>query len=322
MKVWRAEITSLVSSRWVKVVVSMGLILYIVSTMDLGEISADIRLADRGLFVFAIFMFIVSGVVGALQWETILRFHGVRLGKIKTVSHYFMGLFFNFVLPGFVGGDVVRVYKTSIASGRSTQAFSSTLADRVIGLAVLILFSIGAVVFMPEGPARGALPIAVAIFFVLLVFLGVFAWKPAGRFLGKAVQPFATSGMIEKLRAVYLEMHELSRSPATLASVVVLSVLIQFTRIGVHYLCGRAVGIELGFGYYALFVPIMAIVASLPVSIGGFGVREASAVVLLGTVGIHKELVISYSILATIASFAGALPGGIAFAMSGGKDEG
>ena len=119
-----------------------------------------------------------------------------------------------------------------------------------------------------------------------------------------------------KLRAVYIELHELTRAPGTLLLVIIVSFFIQFTRITVHYISGMAVGIEAGFSYYALFVPLMAIMASLPISGGGFGVREAFAVVLFSSIGLEEEIVLSYTLLATLASFIGSIPGGIAFALS------
>ena len=66
--------------------------------------------ADPLCLLFALLVFIVSGVLGAVQWGILLRFHGINPGFAGTVSRYFMGLFFNYILPGFVGGDVVRIY--------------------------------------------------------------------------------------------------------------------------------------------------------------------------------------------------------------------
>ena len=275
--------------------------------------------AHRDLFVYAVLVFITSGVIGALQWSVILKFHDVNLAFSGTVSRYFMGLFFNFVLPGFVGGDVIRIYKTTVVSGRATRAFSSTLADRVFGLLVLILFSFVAFIFMPIEPAYRALPVAVIIFLALAGFLCIFVFKPAGRFLYSVFGKFIPHGIVKKLSAVYMEMHELTRSPLTLLTIIILSFFIQFLRVAVHYVCGMAVGIELGFGYFALFVPLMAIMASLPISIGGFGVREAFAVVLFRAVGLDEEIILSYSLLATFAAFIGSIPGGVAFALSAGE---
>jgi uncharacterized membrane protein YbhN (UPF0104 family) len=146
-------------------------------------------------------------------------------------------------------------------------------------------------------------------------FIGLFAFRPAGHLTRWFIRSIVPKSVVTTLRSVYLEIHELTRSPSTLVVVITLSTVIQFTRIAVHWACGAAVGIELGFSYYALFVPLMAIMASLPISVGGFGVREAFAVVLFGSVGLGEEMVLSYTFLATFASFLGAIPGGIAFAM-------
>jgi len=304
------------SSSLFKVIVSAGLLLYIFYKFNFRIIVSNMMSADPVFFVYAVLIFIASGVLGAVQWGLILRFHDIRLGFAGTVARYFMGIFFNFILPGFVGGDVVRIYKTSIVSGRPTQAFSSILADRVVGLLVLVLFSFGAFFFIPDGPARKALPVAIIMFLILFGFICLFVFKPLGRLLRSVFRRIIPLEIIEKLRTVYLEMHALTRSPRTLFSVILISFFIQFTRIAVHYVCGMAVGINLGFNYYALFVPLMAIMASLPISVGGFGVREASAVVLFSSLGLEEEIVLSYAFLTAFTSFIGAIPGGIAFVLS------
>ena len=270
--------------------------------------------ADPLFLGCAIGVFIASGVLGSLQWRILLKFHGIRDGFLDTVSRYFMGLFFNYILPGFVGGDVIRVYKTAKASGKATQSFSSTLADRVIGLLVLVCFSLGAYVVIPRGIADDALPVAVFMFLMLSGFLALFAFKTLGSIVNRMFGRFIPQGVGKKITAVYIEMHRLTRSPSTLVRVFIFSCMIQVTRIGVHFLCGRAVGIELGFAYFALFVPLIEIVvASLPISFGGVGVRETMAFVLFSTAGINEATVISYTLLATAAGFTGSLPGFLAF---------
>ena len=280
-----------------------------------GAIAESMGSADPHYLIYALVVFIASGVLGAVQWGILLRFHGIHLSFFGTVSRYFMGLFFNYILPGFVGGDVVRVYQASRVSGRTTQAFSSTLADRVIGLLVLVLFSLGAFMIMPRGPADDVFPVAVVIFLMLTGFIAFFRIRSAGKLFDRIFGRFAPHGLRGKIGAVYREMHELTRSPATLAAVLGTSFFIQLTRITVHFLCGKAVGIELGFTYFALFVPLMEIVACLPISVGGVGVRETMGVLLFYTVGVGRPDVVAYTLLATLIGFIGSIPGGIAFAL-------
>ncbi|MCD6307783.1 MAG: flippase-like domain-containing protein, partial [Candidatus Latescibacteria bacterium] len=264
--------------------------------------------------LIALGVFLASGILGAAQWAILLRFHGITPPFPVTVSRYFMGLFFNYILPGFIGGDIVRVYQAS-RGGKSTRAFSSTLADRVIGLLVLVLFSLGAFLFLDRGPANEALPAALILFLALAGFAAFFRIRRLGDSAGRIFGRFAPEKAQRKLKDVYDEMNGLTGSPGVLAAVAATSVLIQAARISVHYLCGRAVGIEAGFLYFALFVPVMEIVASLPVSIGGVGVRETIGVTLFSTIGVARPFVVAYSLLATLTGFVGSLPGGAAFAL-------
>ncbi len=307
------------SSGFFKIAVSAGLLVYIGYRFEIGKIMSNMWSANRLLLAGAVAVLVVSGVLGAVQWNFLLGFHGIRLGFSGTVARYFMGLFFNYLLPGFVGGDVIRVYKTATISGQGTQSFTSTLADRVIGLFVLVLFSLAAFVFLPSGPANRALPVAVFMFLMLSGFIALFAFKSFGSLLKRMFGRLMPQSFGEKLSAVYGEMHGLTRSPLTLLTVFVLSCTIQITRIGVHYLCAQAVGIELSFAWFALFVPVIEIISSLPISLGGVGVRETIAFMLFSAVGVDKSVVVSYTLLATAAGFTGAFPGGIAFALSIGE---
>jgi glycosyltransferase 2 family protein len=301
-----------------KVLVSVALIAWIAWRFRFGQVIVNMWRADKLMIAGAVLLFMASGVLGAAQWRVFLRFHGVALEFGGTVARYFMGLFFNFILPGFVGGDMVRVYKTAMVSGKATQSFSSTLADRVIGLFVLVLFSLAAFVILPSGPADRALPAAVVMFGALGGFIVIFAFRRLGNVIAAAFGRFTPGGIGEKIAAVYDEMHILTRSPGTLVRVFALSCTIQIARIGVHFLCARAVGIQLGLPYFALFVPVMEIAASLPLSFGGVGVREMVGTGLFALVGVPGETVVSYTLLAYSTGFLGSLPGAAAFVFGAG----
>jgi len=202
-----------------RVAVTVALLVYIVFRFSFGQILSNMWSADKLLLGEAISVFIASGVLGSIQWRTILRFHGVFLDFSGTVARYFMGLFFNFILPGFVGGDAIRIYKTATISGKTTQAFSSTLADRVLGLLVLVLFSIGAFFMLPSGPTDNALPAAMIMFGVLASFIAVFASRRLGSLAGSVFGRFTPGWLGEKTLAVYDELHLLTRSPGTLVQV-------------------------------------------------------------------------------------------------------
>ena len=213
------------SSRIFKTVVSAVLLTTMALMFGPRNVAERMLSANPLFLAYAVFVFIASGVLGAVQWGIIMKFHGINLGFTGTVARYFMGLFFNYILPGFVGGDIVRVYKTAKASGQVTKSFSSTLADRMIGLLVLVLFSLGAYVFLPVGTADSALPVAVFMLFILSGFLALFVFKQLGELMNRIFGRFIPRSICEKITAVYGEMHGLTRSPATLVAVFTLSIM-------------------------------------------------------------------------------------------------
>jgi hypothetical protein len=78
---------------------------------------------------------------------------------------------------------------------------------------------------------------------------------------------------------------------------VLVSLLYQFLAVVLHYVFMRALGLRVGFGYAAIFVPILSLAASMPVSINGLGVREGGYAFFLGKLGIAPSEAVSVGLL-------------------------
>src|SRR5882762_7053138 len=89
--------------------------------------------------------------------------------------------------------------------------------------------------------------------------------------------------------------------------------LVQISRIYVHYLVGLALGARISLAYYFLFVPVLAALISLPISLNGIGVREGAAVVLFQLAGLSREQSFSIPFLTYILSVMISLLGGRLF---------
>jgi uncharacterized membrane protein YbhN (UPF0104 family) len=107
------------------------------------------------------------------------------------------------------------------------------------------------------------------------------------------------------------------------ALAALVSVGVQLMRVGVHYVVGHALGLEVPFGYFLVFIPLIAIVASVPVSFGGIGVRENSGVLLFGRLGVEGTVAFSMEFIAYLVGLAASLVGGVVFVCRGkaGKDR-
>ena len=182
--------------RWVsnllKVLVSVGALAWVLSSIPLAEIVEAVEEADLWLLTLAYLGFALSLIVRAGRWLILLRGLGSPVPFRRLVELYFVGSFFNTFLPSGFGGDVVRAAEVAqeVDAG---EAVGTVLVDRLTGLMVLFAMALVALPLSGEMiPPELAWPIAVisAAGLVaslvllqggLLVWLGRFVerWLPA-----------------------------------------------------------------------------------------------------------------------------------------------
>ena len=95
--------------------------------------------------------------------------------------------------------------------------------------------------------------------------------------------------------------------------VICISLFVQSMRILTHYFVGRALGISISPIFFFIFIPIIAIIASLPVSLGGIGFREQSGVILFSIVGVAAAEASLMEFLAYLVGIGSSLRGGLIF---------
>jgi len=289
-----------------KVALSLGLLAFLISRVDLRETLARLAQLRWLPFVSALALFLGGVGVRAWRWGVLARALEIRVSLGRLVALYFVGSFFSLVLPTGVGGDAVKMYELA-RNGKTASAVSSVLVDRFNGL--LMLFVMAALAL--AGSYRlVSLPVRVAIVVVTLVSLvgvallfqrtWIESWGRRFR-LDRLLGRFAT------LRDLYASLHLYSR-PA-LVKATAASVVFNLMQIFANSLLAAAVGIHQPLLVYFLFVPIISATLMLP-SVGGLGLREGAYVVLFGQVGVDQPhalaLALAYDAILLITGLVGA----------------
>jgi uncharacterized protein (TIRG00374 family) len=298
-----------------KIVFSGLLIVLILHRIGIARVVEHIHSSDLIWVCGALILFGASHLMGSYQWLILLRSEGITVSWRKTVSFYFVGLFFNNFLIGNLGGDVFRMVDVRRLSKNGTGAVSTVFFDRFAGLFVLSGMAVVAAPWMiTQGDIRFhlRLPILGLIIgwgFVLFLlfnrkFARPFAWL---------IRLMIPHHIMLKAREVYEKIFILGRDKALLLRVLCLSIVVQSARIMTHYFLGRSLGVTLSPLYYFLIIPIVAVMASLPLSVGGIGLREQTGVVLFGAVGIAALQAFSLEFMAYLVAIVSSLPGGIVF---------
>src|SRR3990172_9588478 len=127
---------------YLRLAISLGLILYILNKVGLEALWETIRTANLSYLVLSISITPVLILVSSWKWHVILAALGVRYSFGGLFWLYVVGYFFNTVLPTNVGGDVVRAVILGKKTGKNPQAFSSVFVERFTGLTALLLMAI------------------------------------------------------------------------------------------------------------------------------------------------------------------------------------
>ncbi len=296
-----------------KLLVSGGLIYWLVAQSDLATFGDILQQTNAGFFVLAAAFFVLSNALGAIQWFLLLRGQALALSLWQAVVLYWVGVFFNNVLLGNIGGDAIRIYDMRRLTGETSRAAAATFMDRFIGLFSTCCLALGACALVAEVRRPGLLSILIPVWLALVALLAM----GLSQRLGALVERVLRHLLPARVADIFMELRRnivVYRHKALLLVVVwCVSLGVQFSRILVYWSAGVAVGLEVGLRYFIAFQPVAAIVAAVPISVGGLGVREGVLVELFGGVGVEESLAFATSILGYAAGILASLLGGIAF---------
>ena len=296
-----------------KLVVSVGLLYYLLSRADLEGFTEVLSHTAPWLFVCAVLFFVLSNALGTAQWFLLLRAQQLEISFRQALVCYWVGVFFNNVLLGNVGGDAVRIYDVRRLTGEGTGGAAATFLDRFIGLFSVCCLAMAAYVVVAEVRAAGLVHVVFPVWLGLIVFLTMGLSRRVGALGERLIQPIVPRSVAELVSRLRQSLGVYRSRPGLLIRVWSVSLGVQLCRILVYWCAGLAVGMQLDLRYFVGFQPVAAIIAALPISIGGLGVRENVLVELFAGVGAGESVAFAMSLLGYASGIVASLLGGVAF---------
>ena len=273
-----------------KIVVSVGFLALLLSRADLGQVLQRLKDMQVPFFLGALALYVAGELVRGYRWGVLLWSLGVQVRWRRLAGLYFVGSFYNLVLPTGFGGDVVKALELSRDAGASA-AISSVVVERFSGLFVLFLLAALALggSYAVGGSSLVPPMVTVAILVITLLSVTLVALLVQRTWIERWGRRLHLDRLFRRfaiLRNLYQSLGLYSRKALARAKGVAL--LFNLMQILANILLARAVGIHLPVAYFFLFVPIVAVSTMLP-SLGGLGVREGAYVLLFTQVGVDHD---------------------------------
>lgn len=263
-----------------KISISIVLLVLLFRQIDVSSLWTKARNASPVWLAAALGIYGITLLASTWRWHLLLDAQKVQVRRRSLLGSFMVANFFNNFLPSNIGGDVIRISDTAKYAQSTTRAAAVVLMDRGLGLMALVLVAaVGASLAGAVHPA--AIPIwPMWLWIGLLVGAAASApavFAPAG--FGRLLRPLTVfhpewvGDRIEKLTEV---LSRFRAQPAALAYCFVWAIFVQGMMVIFYFAVAYALHLGVSLSDLAVIVPISFVVQMLPVSVNGFGVREAT----------------------------------------------
>jgi len=290
------------AARWVVTVLAFWVVLH---SIDLGAVvdligrAAPLTLCVAGLVVIAQFAVLVW------RWQLVIRILGskaVGFGPLALLLGH--SLLIGQVLPSSVGGDVARTVLLSRSTGAAAAA-RSVICDRLLGFAALALLVVPTIPVMAKmiGSVTPFLRLTICALGIMTAVALVLAYSLT----------YGLPWIGRRLTTVAGDLRITLRSGKIGLVAMALGIGSSLLAVLLIYIIGSAIGADLRALDCLVLVPPVLLVSALPISLGGWGVREGALVAAFSLVHADPAAVAATSVMFGLTT---PLVGGIAAAIA------
>ncbi len=264
---------------WLRVVFSLGLLAYLLYSVDVYECLQVLRHADMSWLVITLALFAFGRFLNGMRWYLLLKGvePAVRYGQVMRI--FFMSSFLGQFMPGVVGMEAIRIVALGQSIKNTAQAFASVLVDRILGFFSLVTVVLLALWLNPIPNLHFPPTVQYAALAGLVCLIAgslALVAPPLRRLVDRLMPGPIRKRVSPKLHKIYGCLDAYRGIPGRVIIVMALSMLAQFQTIAESYTMAKTLRIHVDFEYFVVFIPVIFFLLMLPVTISGLGVREGA----------------------------------------------
>jgi len=261
-----------------KIAVTSALLYYVFGKVPFKDIKNRMLHANYWWMLAAGFIFFCSGIVSSWRLLSFFKSIHLQLSPKFNFRLYLLGMFYNFVLPGGIGGDGYKIYFLKKRYNlKAKKVFWAIFFDRLSGLWAIGLIIVALILFVPQVEMHMAIPGSVFVIGTIIYYVVARKFfKPYTHFFFEA---HAKAVLVQSLQVICIILILLGQN---------------FT--------GK-------FAPYLLSFLLSALAAVVPISVGGAGAREFIFTKLSGpfhmNVGLAVYISVAFYLVSLLVSLVG-----------------
>jgi uncharacterized protein (TIRG00374 family) len=290
-------------NKWVGLVlrlaVTVALFVFLLKSVPISQIWSAFLHLDPAIALVGLVIGLYTLVVSGYQWQVLLRGERIRIDLTRLVNLYLVGIAFNHFLPTSMGGDVVKVYYVAREGKNMSGSASAAIMARITGFFGMLLVAYPALLIWNAYFSSQVITLLLSLSgFILLMVSATFCLALAftrlarSPWLMRLINALLSRFLREKLVHSKILSKGIDIGNTLVASAKKPDRIIGSTLFGVlfhivaclnYFSFGIALHMSVPFYFYLMAIPLVSLVAFLPISINGFGLRESTMVFVFST---------------------------------------
>jgi len=258
----------------IQIILSILFVFFTFSKIELNSLSKILKNSNFFLFTLSPITYLISQLFSSERLRKLLMINGFKLSFIENGKLYLIGMFYNFYMPGGIGGDLYKTYLLKkMYSWEVKDTIKIVIQDRLIGLGVLFIL----LLFLENG-------LVTDLNYIIKIIISI-----SGYFVGFYLVKF------------------IFKDNKGFFKTFILSFVVQFFQFLSIILIIYSLGITTNISQILFFYVISSILSIF--SFGGIGIREFVFFSAASILTVSEELSLSIGLLFTISAAISSLPG-------------
>ncbi|WP_455210488.1 lysylphosphatidylglycerol synthase transmembrane domain-containing protein [Kaarinaea lacus] len=298
-------------AKYIKIAITICLLAWVFQYIDFKDLALRFHHANTTSLFVAFLCHIAAFILISFRWWSLLKTKNASTKYRDIVGSFYLGLFFNNFLPTGIGGDVVKIVRLHKKGFCTTSLVSSTIVDRIIGLYTILLLGMYALLYSPVYIVSDHVALT-----MLILTLGspIIMLLINPRFINIFLQNNIKNSkrrFVNKIAEIVEAVFDYRSKFKAITIAIILSLLSQIFIVLCYIFIGISLNIEFDTMNYLIVVPIVFLVSSLPISVGGHGVREGTIIFVFTAFSANPQSAVALSVIYLSIIILLTLPGGL-----------
>lgn len=279
-------VTLLAKKKWVsfplRLALTLALFAFLFRSLSWSSLLAAIEQAQRLVILLGLLVGVLGLQVSALQWQRLLQAERIHVDLIRLIKLYLIGTAFSHFLPTGMGGDVVKAFYIGRQSRNFAASASAIVMTRLTGYFAMQLIAFTALSIFHAYFSKSIILSAVLLSLLVGSIIGGIILLTI--LLPKIVKrPHTKQRLIASAIPVGQALIKTIQRPRLLCNVTSIGVVFWILSVLNYYTYAYALNMHVPLYFYFVAIPIVSLIAFLPITINGFGLRESAFVYFFST---------------------------------------